>query len=226
MIKAVIFDLDGTLANTIDSIAYFANKALEHYGYETIETSKYRYLVGNGADVLVHKILETVGDDNEDAFLKVRKLYNESYDENFMYLTHAYEGIHDLISSLKAMGIKIGVLSNKPHSTTKKVVEELFSDDIDICYGKREGIPKKPDPTALLAMLDELGIKKQDCIYVGDTKTDMQTGHNAGIYTMGVLWGFRDRKELEENNADIIISTPYDILNYIVRSSLGQKFEF
>lgn len=222
MIKAVIFDLDGTLVDTLNSIAHFANAALSRYGYTEIETSKYRYLVGNGADNLVSGMLKTVGEDSEEVFSKVRDLYNQSYDNDFMYLTDSYDGIPELVSSLKAMGIKLGVLSNKPHSTAKKIVDELFQDSFDLCYGKRQDIPRKPDPTALISMIDELGINAEECIYVGDTSTDMQTGYNAKLFTIGVLWGFRDRQELEENGADLVVSSPFDILEYIVRATLSK----
>ncbi|MFZ2537487.1 MAG: HAD family hydrolase [Oscillospiraceae bacterium] len=221
MIKAVIFDLDGTLANTINSIAYFANKALSQYGYEEIETEKYRYLVGNGADNLVRGMLKTIDNYTEEGFENVRALYNKSYDDDFMHLTTAYDGIAELISSLKAMGIKLCVLSNKPHSTTEKIVQALFPEHFDICYGKREDIPRKPDSTAVLNILDELSISAEECIYIGDTSTDMQTGRNANLFTIGVLWGFRDRQELEENGADIIASSPFQILEYIVRAKMG-----
>ncbi|MEG0691632.1 MAG: HAD family hydrolase [Oscillospiraceae bacterium] len=221
MIKAVIFDLDGTLANTLNTIAYFANQALLECGYEEIELDKYRYLVGNGADNLVRGMLKTIGQYTEEAFEKVRTGYNQSYDDNFMHLTTAYDGIPELISSLKAMGIKLCVLSNKPHSTTKKIVDELFMDQFDICYGKREDIPRKPDPTAVFDIIEELGVESDECVYIGDTCTDMQTGHNANLFTIGVLWGFRDRQELEEHNADIIASSPFQILEYIVRAMLA-----
>ncbi len=221
MIKAVIFDLDGTLVDTLHSIAHFANSALKHYGYDEIETQKYRYLVGNGADNLVRGMLKTIDKYTEEGFENVRALYNKSYDDNFMHLTTAYDGISELISSLRAMGIKLAVLSNKPHSTTKKIVEALFPEQFDICYGKREDIPRKPDPTAVFSILKELGVSADECVYVGDTSTDMQTGHNAKLFTIGVLWGFRDRQELEEYGADIIASTPFEILEYIVRAMMG-----
>lgn len=210
-IKAIIFDLDGTLCDTLSSIAHFANAALSHYGYGEIETQKYRYLVGNGADKLVHGMLSGLGVADETAFAKVIKLYNTSYDENFMYLTKAYDGITELIFALKAKGIKLCVLSNKPHSTTKKIIDTLFPNEFDLCYGKREGIPAKPNPQGVFEILDEISVLPQECLYVGDTSTDMQTGHNAGLVTIGVLWGFRDRAELMENNADFVVSKPMEI---------------
>ena len=222
MIKAIIFDLDGTLANTLDTIAYFANQALLKNGYQELEVEKYRYLVGNGASNLVKGMLHTIGEDSQQAFDSVHTLYNQSYDDNFMHLTTPYEGIEELLSSLKAMGIKLCVLSNKPHETTKKIVETLFPNEIDICYGKRETVPLKPDPTAVFEIMKELGLTAEECMYVGDTSTDMQTGNNAKLFTMGVLWGFRDRQELQDHHADIIVSSPFEILECIVRAMMHQ----
>ncbi|WMJ24406.1 HAD family hydrolase [Paludicola sp. MB14-C6] len=215
MIKAVIFDLDGTLVNTLNSIAYFANAALHKYGCPKIEVEKYRYLVGRGADILVKGMLETVNSYREDLFYQVRDYYNETYDNDYMYLASPYDGIHELISWLKENHIKTAVLSNKPHETTVKIVEELFGKQIDICYGKREGVPRKPDPTALLEVIKELEVDKKDCIYVGDTSTDMKTGKNGQLFTVGVTWGFRDRNELEEYHADLIIDHPNQLKDWI-----------
>lgn len=216
MIKAVIFDLDGTLVDSLSSIAYFANSALAHYNYPPIPLEKYRYLVGRGADNLVKGMLEVVGDNTQEAFDNVYPFYNKSYDNNFMYLTTAYSGIPELLDTLKQHGIKLGVLSNKPHNTTVKIVNELFQDKIDICYGKREETPRKPDPTALHNMLSELNVKKEECVYVGDTSTDMQTGKNANVFTIGVTWGFRDKQELIEHHADLVVDYPSEIANYIL----------
>lgn len=220
MVRAVVFDLDGTLVNTLHSIAYFANEALHKYGCPTIEVEKYRYLVGRGADNLVKGMLETVGAYSEELFHQVRDYYNETYDNNYMYLASLYEGIHELVAWLKENGMKTSVLSNKPHETTVKIVTELFNGQIDICYGKREGVPRKPDPTALFEVLKKLGVEKDACIYVGDTSTDMKTGKNAGLFTVGVTWGFRDREELEEYQADLIIDHPNELREKLFECNL------
>lgn len=216
MIKAVIFDLDGTLADTLSSIAYFANSALAHYNYPPIPFERYKYLAGRGAENLVKGMLEVVGDNTPQAFENVYPLYNKTYDDNFMYLTTTYSGIPELIDTLKKHGIKLGVLSNKPHNTTVKIVTELFQDKIDLCYGKRDDIPRKPDPTALHNMLAEFNITKEECIYVGDTSTDMKTGKNAQVFTIGVTWGFRDKQELEEYHANLIVDQPSEIAKMIL----------
>ncbi len=212
MKKAVVFDLDGTLADTLTTIAYFANRALEACGFSAIPKEKYRYMVGNGAKILVQRMLHQNGDDSPESFDKVYPLYNQSYDDNFLYLTAPYPGIPEALDALKRAGVKLAVLSNKPHATTVKIVESLFgTDTFDIVWGQREGVPLKPDPTALLRLLEELKVTPAETVYVGDTAADMKTGKNAGAWTVGVLWGFRDEKELRENHADVIISSAEEL---------------
>lgn len=215
MIKACIFDMDGTTVNTINSISYFANNALNKAGLPSIDTEDYKYLVGKGAKVLVSGMLEKIGAD-EKYFDTVFPEYNTTYDNDFLYLTEAYDGIVELLKALKDKGIKTTILSNKPHNTALKVNEALFGNDlIDICYGARDGIALKPEPEGVFQIIDELGLNKEECIYIGDTSTDMKTGKSAGLYTVGVLWGFRKRDELEENGADVIISHPSELLKVI-----------
>jgi len=214
--KACIFDLDGTILNTINSIAYFGNKALTKYGFAEIDTERYKELVGNGAKLLVRRMLKENGCDSDEMFEKVFEYYVKTYDNDFLYKTTVYDGIRQLLDDLKDRGVKIAVLSNKPHMTTKKLIDTLFGENyFNICYGSREGVPLKPDTTALLALISELGVTPNDCLYIGDSETDMQTGKGGGLFTIGVLWGFRKREELEANHADLIISYPNEILKYI-----------
>lgn len=215
MIKACIFDMDGTVSNTINSIAYFANNALKKAGLAQIETDVYKKLVGNGAKVLVERMLKTVGA-SESYYDEVAYEYNTKYDNDFLYLTEPYDGIIDMLKELKKMGLSIAILSNKPHVTAVKVSDALFSKElVDICYGGREGIALKPDPAGVFEILKELNIAKEECLYIGDTATDMKTGKGASLYTVGVLWGFRDRKELEEGGADKIIEHPSQLIDII-----------
>ena len=215
MIKACIFDLDGTVANTIYSIKYFANNALKKAGLPEIDTETYKIIVGDGAKVLIKRMLHTVGADPQ-YFNEVSREYNSKYDNDFLYLTEPYEGIIDMLKELKNLGIKTAILSNKPHITAAKVSEALFPEGlIDICYGGRDGIALKPDPQGVFEIIDELGVKKEECLYIGDTDTDMKTGKGANLYTVGVLWGFRKEPELLENGADAIISHPSELLSIV-----------
>ena len=220
MIKACIFDMDGTVANTINSISYFANKALLKAGLPEIETEKYNILVGDGAKVLVERMLDTVGA-SRDLYDEVANEYNSTYNADFLYLTEPYDGIIDMMHELQKKGIKITIFSNKPHRTAIKVSDALFPNGmIDICYGAREGVKLKPDPQGVYEILEKLALKPEECLYIGDTGTDMMTGKAAGLYTIGVLWGFRGREELEENGADAIIKHPAEIMDIV------NKFNF
>ena len=220
MYKACIFDLDGTLANTLDSIAYFANSALKQCGYDTIDKNQYRYLVGEGADKLVHRMLGTVcgpqGFTEADA-QKLQTIYNDLYESDPTYIVTDYSGVHDAVAALKSAGIKLAVLSNKPHNTTAAVIGALFAaGTFDLCYGQREHVARKPSPQGALIIAQELGIAPNECLYIGDTSTDMKTGAAAGMDTAGVLWGFRDEHELKENHAKYIIEDPKQIYDIAV----------
>jgi len=216
MYKACVFDLDGTLTDTLSSISYFANRALEKYGLKAIEKEKYKIMVGNGAKILVKRMMAENGNNDEELYLKVLEEYNGTYDNDFTYLTRVYDGIEELLEFLKEENFKIGVVSNKPHSTTVQIVNHFFENGVfDRVYGQRENVPIKPDPTTVFQVLDEFGVAAEECIYAGDTGTDMKTGKNAGAFTVGVTWGFRDAKELKENGADLIINHPRELAEFL-----------
>ncbi|MEG2813410.1 MAG: HAD-IA family hydrolase [Oscillospiraceae bacterium] len=215
-IKALIFDLDGTLANTLESIAYFANNALKNAGLNIIEQDRYRYLVGSGAKYLVEQMFIEIEQDitnpeTNKKFEKVLKEYIDKYDEDFMYLTKPYDGLKKMLDRMKSIGVKLGVLTNKPHQTAVKVINELYPNTFDKIYGKKDGFPLKPNKAALEYIMKDLGVNNDECFYIGDTKIDMITGSDGNVFTIGVLWGFRDYDELNENGADIVINEPYEI---------------
>lgn len=210
--KAYLFDMDGTLVNSLESIAYFANKALGKFGLKTIPVERYKYLVGNGAAILVKRMIKENNGD-EALFEKVFNEYNTTYDNDFLYLTKPYDGVLEMLSKLKSQGCKTAIISNKPHSTAKKISDELFGDLIDVCFGKRDGYPVKPDPESVNEIIAILEVDKKDCIYIGDTITDMETGKNADLYTVGVLWGFRDEDEIKSGQPQRIINHPLQILD-------------
>ncbi len=213
MLKLCIFDMDGTVVNTINSIAYFANRALNLYSLPSIETEKFKLMVGKGARVLVEKMIDEVGGSQED-FEKVYPEYNTTYDNDFLYLTQAYDGVCDMLHELKALGIKCVILSNKPDGTAKKVSDALFGSElIDVCYGARDNFPLKPDPAAVFDILREFNVTGEQCLYIGDTATDITTAKNAKLTSIGVLWGFRDEKELKDAGADYIIAKPAQIVD-------------
>lgn len=217
--RAAIFDLDGTVADTLESIAYSANTTLEALGLRKRPVDEYNYYAGDGADVLVMRALKAACEDDEraQALFKVAKAkYKEVFAKYCMYHVKPFDGILEMLDGLKAQGIKIGVLTNKPHERAVVVVNELFGENyFDLVCGQTEEIPKKPDPSGARIMLKEFGVEPKECLYVGDTNVDMKTGKNTGMFTVGVLWGFRDREELENNKADAIITHPLELLNYI-----------
>lgn len=220
MYRACIFDLDGTLANTLGSIAYFANTALKERGYGEIETGAYRGLVGNGADVLMRGMLRTVlgGESySEEDVAALRKTYDRLYESNPMYLVKSYPGMPETLKKLKAKGIRTAVLSNKPHNCTCAIIEALFPEGtFDLYYGQRPQVPRKPSPQGALLIAEELGAAPGEILYVGDTNVDMKTGRGAGMRTAGVLWGFRERGELEEAGPDYLVQRPEELYEIAV----------
>jgi phosphoglycolate phosphatase len=209
---ACIFDLDGTLANTLTSIAHFGNATLEEYGFPTIPVETYKTLVGNGADVLMRRMLKTVGAQlSEEKLREFRAAYDRRYESDPMALVEPYPGIPQTLEKLKALGMKIGVLSNKPDNMAQYIVKDLFGDLPDQVHGQRADYPTKPDPKAVLEMAADFGVSPERVLYVGDSGVDMQTGRNGGMVPCGVLWGFRDREELLENGAQHLVETAKEL---------------
>ena len=216
MIKLCIFDLDGTVLDTVHTIAYYGNYALSKHGIEPIEDKEYNYFAGNGAVNLIKRALNFRNCLTDEIFEKVFADYNTAYNADTAYLTAPFDGIRETLDAIKANGIQMAILSNKPHFATCGVITSLFGEGyFDVVYGQREDIPIKPDPTAVLGILQELGIEQEECLYIGDTGTDMRTGKNANLCTVGVTWGFRDKEELLQNGADMIIDKPYQLLDCI-----------
>ncbi|MBP3421519.1 MAG: HAD-IA family hydrolase [Lachnospiraceae bacterium] len=214
--KAVIFDLDGTLTNTLKSIWKSANLALADVGLPTFEVDRYRYFVGDGVDELVRRALMANGDEELVYFEQVRERYLYHFEKYVNYEVKPYDGICELLATLKERGILMAVNSNKPHERTVEVVEEIFGKGtFDMLVGQCEERARKPAPDGVLHIMDKLRLTPDEVVYLGDTCVDMQTGKSAGVYTLGALWGFRDRQELEENHADAIIEHPMEVLDYI-----------
>lgn len=213
--RGVIFDLDGTLSDSIHSIKYSGDRTMERFGYGPFSVEQYKYFVGDGAANLVRRALEAGGDRELAHFEEAYTLYREIFRENCMYRVRPYEGIPELLAALKAREVKIAVLSNKPHAETVNVIETLFGKNcFDVIQGQKEDVPIKPSPEGVFRIIEQFGMTAVDMLYLGDTATDMKTGKNAGIFTIGALWGFRERIELEEGGADAIIGYPLELLRY------------
>ncbi len=216
MIKACIFDLDGTLADTLNTIADYGNRALKAHGYKEIEIEKYKYLTGDGKDELIKKMLNMVGDYELLGFNAVRKTYEQLYELDVINGTKVFDGIKELLLNLKKKHLKIAVLSNKSHNMVLKVVENLFGRGFfDACLGNIDNIKRKPQPDGAILIMEQFNILPKECLYVGDTDVDMKTGVSAGMHSVGVIWGFRSREELELNGAEYIVSKPSEILDLL-----------
>ena len=211
MIKACIFDLDGTLADTLDSLATVANGVLRDFGLRELPRENFKYYAGEGATMLVRRCLKDAGDPELTLLEKMDQVYRERFNANPLYLVRAYEGMPETLRQLKEEGMFLGVCTNKPQEAALKVIRTLFGDVFDEIVGQQEGLPRKPAPDGALLLASRFGVQPQECMYIGDTATDMQTGLGAGMFTVGALWGFRTREELEENHAQELAESPADL---------------
>ena len=219
MIKALIFDLDGTLSDSLTSIAYSANSSLRKEGLSELPRENFRYYAGDGAKELVRRYLKDTKNINcsldplDEANLEhFYRSYMEEFSKYCMYEVKPFPGIPELLSELQAEGIRTAVLSNKPDAQTREVVRSLFGDKlIDMVQGQTEEVPRKPAPDGALRIAAAFGLEPSECMYLGDSDTDMKTGRAAGMYTVGVLWGFRNREELLKNGAEALAEKPEDI---------------
>ena len=214
MIKAVLFDLDGTLVNSLEDLADSTNYALNKFGFKPYETEKYKYFVGDGMPKLIERVLPE-NERNKERITEVLSAFLGFYKEHFTDKTKAYSGIYQLLVELKKMGLKMAVISNKAHNMTLEVVNKLFPDTFDLVYGKKDGYPTKPDPKLTLALMNELGVKPQECVLIGDSGMDAKAAVNADCIGIGVLWGFRTKEELLSNGARYIASKPSEIIDII-----------
>ena len=214
--KAVVFDLDGTLTNTLESLAYVGNKTLESLGLEARPMEEYKYFAGDGVDTLIKRFLMAAGDLECENYKKAYEFFMTEFTGDCTYKVEPYEGIKETLVALKEKGMKLAVLSNKIHPKTVEVVYKFFGENtFDIIQGQMDGLEKKPHPEGALQISKRLGIDVSEIMYVGDTDVDMKTGTSAGMFTVGVLWGFREEDELVENGANKIISHPSELLDLI-----------
>ena len=210
--KAIIFDLDGTLLDTIEDISDSMNHVLEARGFPRHTVAEYKRFVGDGAANLVKRSVrgsEAAGE----ILTLLEQEFRADYNKRQTVKTRPYNGISELLAALAERGIKIAVLSNKPHDLTEKIIAHYFPDvTFSAVIGQRAGFPIKPDPAAALEILEILEVRGDDVLYVGDTGTDMQTAKAAALTAVGALWGFREKAELAENGADHYAQRPMDII--------------
>lgn len=214
MKTTVIFDLDGTLINSLEDLADATNHALTAQGFPAHPLEQYRYFVGNGADKLIERAL---GKHNTpENFAAVKAGFRAYYDVHCFDKTHAYPGIPELLSWLAGQGIQTAVLSNKPHEFVVQIVKRLFSEHVfSVVLGNRAEFPTKPDPAQANYAISQMRVDRADCLFVGDSGVDMLTAGNLGVAGAGVTWGFREEQELLENGADYIAHTAEELKKII-----------
>ena len=221
MIKTAIFDLDGTLLNTIGDLSAAVNVALAENGLGSVEEDKVKMALGNGYRRLLADTCKNMGYEVRQSQIdKLMADFSAYYIEHCDCKTAPYEGVDFLLETLKAKGIKLAVVSNKGDSAVKKLAAKYFS-NIGITVGEREGIRRKPEPDSILEVMRQLGAKKEEVAYIGDSEVDYETYKNAGIkYGILVDWGFRDAKDLEKYKSDVtaIVSSPEELLTIILKT--------
>ena len=211
--KAVIFDLDGTLLNTLEDLTDAVNHVMRQFNYPEHTIEEIRSFVGNGIKLLIERSLP-YGKDNPE-FDKVFSEFKSYYTSHCQIKTRPYDGIMELISSLKEQGYKLAIVSNKNQSAVTELNNIYFSDYISTAIGEKEGVRKKPAPDTVIKALSELGISSDDAVYVGDSDVDRETAKNSDMDCISVTWGFRERKLLESLKPYAIIDKPAELLNYV-----------
>jgi phosphoglycolate phosphatase len=213
--KAVIFDLDGTLINSLQDIADSMNRVLAAKGFPTHNYDSYRFFVGRGLKALVRNTLPE-DKKTDDVIIELYSNLLKDYGENCLEKTALYQGIPELLTALKERSLKIAILSNKSDDFTNKIANELMSEwALNMILGSKDGMPRKPDPAGALFVCEELGVSPNEVLYVGDTSVDMNTATAAGMFSVGVSWGFRTREELLKSGAKAIIDKPLELLNLL-----------
>lgn len=211
--EAVLFDLDGTLLDTLRDLADSGNAVLAEEGHPVHPVEDYKTFVGNGMAHLVRAIFPEAhrpaeGPETEAMLARYRAAYAERWNRT----TRLYPGIAELLDGLAGRGVPLGVLSNKAHDFTRRCVEEFLSGwEWSVVLGAREGVPRKPDPAAALEAAKRMGVAPRDCAFLGDSDVDMQTAHNAGMQAVGVSWGFRGVEELRAAGAQRILDAPEEL---------------
>lgn len=215
MKKLVIFDLDGTLINSIKDLAVSTNFALQQLNYPIHPTEDYNLMVGNGINKLFERALPQ-GEKTEENTLKMREIFLKHYDEHIADYTQPYLGISELLEKLQSHKMLLAVASNKYQQGTEKLVRRLFpSIPFIATLGQRKEVPSKPDPTILMEIIEKAGVSPKETLMIGDSGVDMQTANNANVDACGVLWGFRSLEELKQFHPKYIVNKPQEILDLL-----------
>ncbi len=213
MIRACIFDLDGTLLDTAENIAYNMNRTLLEFGFPTLSVDKIRSFVGDGARLLTERTLNEIGHGEDGTFFAFFPKFMQNYGEEPMHLAHPYPGIPEMLSALSARGVRLAMFTNKPSHAATPIADALFRGTFAALLGASDDLPLKPAPDGVFRIMEALGVTAEEVLYMGDSGVDMQTAKNAGIYAVGCLWGFRPREELMQMGADAVIERPEEFLD-------------
>lgn len=217
MVKGVIFDLDGTLIDTIEGLANSVNAAMDFYGFPNHSVEKYRSFVGNGVGKLVERALP---EDKKNLTEDARKIFEKHYAETMLEVLPVYDGIDELLDYLMKKGIKIAVNTNKMDVFAKPMIKKVFGDIFCDVLGEVEHFSRKPSPDGVNYLLEEMGITKDECLYVGDSQVDIKTARNASVRCVSVTWGFAAREVLWEHSPEIMVDHPREIIDLIERDYL------
>lgn len=214
-VELVLFDLDGTLVDSLGDLAGSMNEVLEALGHPTHPTERYRWMIGNGMATLVRRALPP-GSSSEAVVEEACRRMTVVYSRRWLDTTRPYPDVPELLAGLRGRGLRTALLSNKPDDATRHLADRLFPQHrFDLVRGQRAGSPLKPDPTVAVAVCSELGVRPQEVVYLGDSDTDIETGVRAGFRTVGASWGFRGTDELRDAGADVVIDHPLELLTVI-----------
>jgi phosphoglycolate phosphatase len=213
MKHAVLFDLDGTLLDTLEDLADAVNAALAALGFPAHPLDPYRYFVGDGVETLMRRALPPAAADDPGILAQAVSLQRAEYRARWTAKTRPYPGVPELLAALEARGVRMALLSNKPDAAVAEVVRHFFAGvPFAVARGALPEVPVKPDPGAALRIADEMGLAPVEFLYLGDTNTDMRTARAAGMTAVGALWGFRTEQELRESGAERLVASPADLL--------------
>ena len=212
--RLAIFDMDGTLLNTLDDLANACNHALRENGFPAHPNEAYRYFAGDGIHKLVERSLPLWVKNDETVHARVKEAFDVYYGAHSEDLTKPYDGVLETLDAMRAQGTCLAVLSNKPHEFVTVLAKKYFGERFAVAHGQRAGYPRKPDASLVKEIVELTGTGQGDCIYCGDSGVDMQTAKNGGVYAIGALWGFRDGEELLKNGADALAESFPDLLKF------------
>lgn len=212
-IKGILFDLDGTLCNTLMDLAAATNRVITAHGFCEKPVENFKQYVGNGAKM---QLKRAIGQEvSEELFQTIHKEYIVDYGEHYLVETDAYPGVKEVIAILYAKGVSMGVVTNKPQQMATDIVKAVFGEQILEVWGNTPDFPLKPAPDLPLHVMNRLGLTPEETLFVGDSGVDMETGVNCGMTAIGVTWGFRDGEELKKAGANHLIDTPAQLLDFI-----------